>query len=167
MLGILLVKAHPEFFDAWVGTVQIINMQRGEAEAYRRVLDKARARGDKNAVDALEKSGAPPYRSIRQMGLERRWAMQYESGLSYRFPTGPQLLLNDLLTAPDYSLKDVVHYIRGVIDGDAFFGQALDGPMMRVDLPALGTDFPIPFFIVQGAEDDITPAALARSISIR
>lgn len=162
VLGILLVKAHPERFDAWVGTGQIMNIQKGEAEAYRRVLAKARARGDNTAVDALERSGAPPYHSIRQMGLERRWAMQYESGLNYSFPTGPRLLLSDLLTAPDYSLNDVVHYIRGVIDGDAFFGAALDGPMMRMDLPALGTDFPIPFFVVQGAEDDITPAALAQ-----
>jgi pimeloyl-ACP methyl ester carboxylesterase len=35
--------------------------------------------------------------------------------------------------------------------------------MMRVDLPAMGTDFSIPFFIVDGAEDDITPASLAKA----
>jgi pimeloyl-ACP methyl ester carboxylesterase len=162
VLGILAVKARPDLFDAWVGTGQIMNMQRGEVGAYRRVLAKARARGDTDAIGALEKSGAPPYHDIRQMGLERRWAMQYESGLHYRFPTGPQLLLAELLTTPDYSLKEIVGYLRGVVDGDAFFGEALDGPMMRVDLPSLGTDFPIPFFVVQGAEDDITPASLAQ-----
>jgi len=32
-----------------------------------------------------------------------------------------------------------------------------------MDLPSLGTGFSIPFFIVQGAEDDITPAALAQA----
>jgi pimeloyl-ACP methyl ester carboxylesterase len=163
VLGILLVKAHPDLFSAWVGTGQIMNMQKGEVEAYARILAKARRRGEKEAVAALEKSGPPPYRSIRQMGLERRWAMQYESGLNYSFPTGPRFLLAELLTAPDYSLKDVVNYIRGVVGGDAFFGETLDGPMMRMDLPALGTDFPVPFFIVQGAEDDITPAVLAQA----
>ncbi|MCU1334904.1 MAG: Hydrolase, alpha/beta fold family protein [Bryobacterales bacterium] len=163
VLGVLLVKAHPDLFSAWVGTGQIMNMQKGEVEAYARVLAKARARGDKEGIDALEKSGPPPYQHINQMGLERRWAMQYESGLDYRFPTGPRLLLAELLTAPDYSLKDVVNYIRGVIGGDAFFGETLKGPMMRMDLPALGTDFSVPFFIVQGAEDDITPAALAQA----
>ena len=60
-------------------------------------------------------------------------------------------------------LKDVVNYFKGVIGGDDFFGQALDGPMMRVDMPALGTDFSIPFFVVEGAEDDITPASLAKA----
>ncbi|MBZ5632904.1 MAG: alpha/beta hydrolase [Acidobacteriia bacterium] len=162
VLGVHMLKARPDMFHAWVGTGQIMNMQKNEVVAYARVLAKARARGDKNAIDALEKSGAPPYHQIQQMGLERRWAMQYESGLEYKFPTGPQLLLEELLTAPDYSLNDVVNYIRGVVDGDAFFGETLDGPMMRIDLPALGTDFSMPFFVVQGADDDITPAALAQ-----
>ena len=34
---------------------------------------------------------------------------------------------------------------------------------MRVDLPSLGNDFPIPFFVIAGAEDDITPFPLARA----
>ena len=65
VLGILAVKARPDLFDAWVGTGQIMNMQRGEVGAYRRVLAKARARGDTDAIGALEKSGAPPYSSAR------------------------------------------------------------------------------------------------------
>jgi pimeloyl-ACP methyl ester carboxylesterase len=88
--------------------------------------------------------------------------MQYEPGLQYG-PIGPQGLFGELLTAPDYSLKDVLNYFRGVIGGDDFFGQALDGPLMHEDLPALGTDFSVPFFIVEGAEDDVTPASLART----
>ncbi len=161
VLGIRMIRARPELFNAWVGTGQIVNMQANEAAAYAGVLAKARARGDKDGVDALEKSGAPPYREIRQMGIERRWAMQYEPGLHYG-PAGPAGLLGELLTAPDYSLKDVVNYVRGTIGGDDFFGQSLDGPLMHVDLPALGTDFSIPFFVVEGEEDDVTPAALAK-----
>jgi pimeloyl-ACP methyl ester carboxylesterase len=162
VLGIRMIRARPEVFNAWVGTGQIVNMQRNEVAAYAGVLAKARARADKGGVDALEKNGAPPYREIRQMGIERRWAMQYEPGLHYG-PMGPSGLLAELLTAPDYSLKDVVNYVRGVIGGDDFFGQALDGPLMRVDLPALGTDFSIPFFVVEGEEDDVTPAPLAKA----
>ena len=88
--------------------------------------------------------------------------MQYEPGLRFG-PTGPRGLFAELLTAPDYSLKDVLNYFKGVFGGDAFYGQALDGPMMQVDLPALGTNFSIPVFIVAGAEDDITPASLAQT----
>ncbi len=162
VLGVRMIRARPELFSAWVGTGQIVNMQRNEIVAYSDVLAKARARGDSNGADALEKSGAPPYRQIRQMGIERRWAMQYEPGLNYG-PAGPRDLLAELLTAPDYSLEDTVNYFKGVIGGDDFFGETLDGPMIRVDLPALGTDFSIPFFVVEGAEDDVTPASLAKA----
>jgi pimeloyl-ACP methyl ester carboxylesterase len=163
VLGVRAVKARPDLFDAYVGTGQIVNMQRNEVAAYAGVLAKARARGDRNGVDALEKSGSPPYRQIRQMGLQRRWAIQYEPGLRYVPGDGQRGLVVDLLTVPDYSLKDIVNYFRGVIGGDDFYGQTLDGLMMRVDLPALGTDFSVPVFIVEGAEDDVTPAALARA----
>ncbi len=162
VLGVHVVKARPDLFAAWVGTGQIVNMQRNEVVAYAGVLAKARARGDKAGVDALEKSGPPPYRRIRQMGIERRWAMQYEPGLRYG-PTGPRGLLVELLTSPNNSLKDIGNYFRGVIAGDDFFGQTMEGPMMRVDLPALGTGFSIPFVIVEGAEDDVTPASLAQA----
>ncbi len=162
VLGVHLAKSRPDLFDAYVGTGQIVNMQNNEVAAYARVLAKARGLRDQNATDALEKSGPPPYHDIRQMGLERRWAMQYEPGLRYG-PIGPQGLLVELLTAPDYSLKDVLNYFKGVIAGDDFFGHALDGPLMREDLPALGTDFSVPFFIVEGAQDDVTPASLAQS----
>ena len=162
VLGVQLAKSRPDLFDAYVGTGQIVNMQRNEEAAYAGVLAKARALGDHAAANALETSGAPPYHDIRQMGLERRWAMQYEPGLRFG-PTGPRGLFAELLTAPDYSLQDVLNYFKGVLNGDAFYGQALDGPMMHVDLPALGTDFSIPVFIVAGAEDDVTPASLAQT----
>jgi pimeloyl-ACP methyl ester carboxylesterase len=149
VLGVRMIRARPELFDAWVGTGQIANMQKNEVVAYAGVLDKARARGDKDGVEALEKSGPPPYRQIRQMGTERQWAMQYEPGLRYG-PVGPTGLFIELLSAPDYSLKDIVNYVRGVSDGDDLFGEGLDGPLMRVDLPAMGSDFSVPFFCGPG-----------------
>jgi pimeloyl-ACP methyl ester carboxylesterase len=157
VLGFLAVKARPDLFDAWVGTGQIVNMQQNEVVAYAQLLAKCRVRGDRDSVDALERSGPPPYHDIRQMGVERRVAMKYEPG------AGLQTLLAGDLTAPDYSLKDAGNYVRGFIDGDDFFRQTMDGPLARMDLQALGTDFSIPFFIVQGADDDITPASLARA----
>jgi pimeloyl-ACP methyl ester carboxylesterase len=97
------------------------------------------------------------------MGVERRWAMQYEPGLRFSPRTGPKGLFAELLSAPDYSLKDIVNYFKGVIRGDDFWGQFLEGPMMREDVRTLGTNFSVPVFVVEGADDDITPASLARS----
>ncbi len=135
VLGVHVVKARPDIFVAWVGTGQIVNAQQNEITAYAQVLAKARARTDQQGIDALTKSGAPPYQQLRQMGIERRWAMQYEPGLRFSPRTGPKGLFAELLSAPDYSLKDTVNYFKGVIGGDDFWGQALDGPLMRVTWP--------------------------------
>ena len=158
VLGVYMVKARPDLFDAYVGTGQVVNMQRNEVAAYARVLAKARARRDSNGVASLEKErSAAPTHASRQIGLQRQWATKYEPG------EGPMGLIVEIFTSPDYSLKDFGNYFRGVIDGDRFLGKTLDGPFMRVDLPTLGTDFSVPFFIVEGADDDITPAALAKT----
>jgi len=157
VLGVLVVKTRPDLFDAWVGTGQIVNWRTNEVAAYTQVLAKARARGDRESVDALEKSGPPPYRQMRQMGVERRVAMKYEPAV------GLMPVLGGLVTAPDYSLMEIGNYIKGVFDGDDFFGQTMDRPLARMDLSALGTDFAVPFYIVQGADDDMAPASLARA----
>ena len=44
-----------------------------------------------------------------------------------------------------------------------FFGMSLTGEMMQVDLPALGTDFAIPIFILQGQEDLTALPELAKA----
>lgn len=54
-------------------------------------------------------------------------------------------------------------------DGEAlsvrhFLGADLPGDLMHVDLPALGTDFAIPIFIVQGKYDLRTPPDLTKTI---
>jgi pimeloyl-ACP methyl ester carboxylesterase len=43
-----------------------------------------------------------------------------------------------------------------------FFGETMSGPLMDVDLSTLGTDFTVPIFVFQGANDNIEPAELAK-----
>jgi hypothetical protein len=104
------VSALPSHFLHWERDFTVIQGdQRGAGErndvvAYAGMLAKARARHNNDGVRALEDSGPPPYRQIRQMGAERQWAMRYEPGLRFG-PSGPSGLLAELVTAPDYSLK--------------------------------------------------------------
>jgi hypothetical protein len=44
-----------------------------------------------------------------------------------------------------------------------FWEVTMSGPMERVDLPALGTDFAIPIFILQGQEDLTALPELAKA----
>ena len=51
-----------------------------------------------------------------------------------------------------FELRD---YFRGMTSSVDHFGEAID----RDDLPSLGTDFALPFFVFQGALDHVTPVA--------
>jgi pimeloyl-ACP methyl ester carboxylesterase len=44
-----------------------------------------------------------------------------------------------------------------------FWGPTLSGPLMKINLPALGKDFEIPIFIIQGQEDLTASPELAKT----
>jgi pimeloyl-ACP methyl ester carboxylesterase len=133
-------------------------MQEGEALAYSRVLTKARQRGDAGAVAELEKIGPPPYDALQELGVQRKWAAVYEG---YASNTG---LLFEWLLAPRTSLGDTRDFVSGLIQSQIhFFGLAMNRPFVTADLRRLGLEFDVPIFVIQGTEDDYTPAALSRA----
>ena len=157
-LGIHMVKARPDLFAAFVGTGQVVNMQEGEALAYSRVLTKARQRGDAGAVSELEKIGPPPYDALQELGVQRKWAAVYEG---YASNVG---LLFEWLLAPRTSLTDTRDFVSGLLQSqNHFFGPAMNRSFVAADLRQLGLEFEVPIFVIQGTEDDYTPAALSRA----
>jgi pimeloyl-ACP methyl ester carboxylesterase len=158
-LGIYMVKARPDLFYAYVGTGQMVNAREAETITYRQVLDKARARGDRDAIKELEHIGPPPYASQAALGVQRKWGRAYEPGLQSNLS-----MISKVLFESDVGFRDLRDYIRGINDSqDHFIGVAADGPDTKVDLPALGTDFAIPMFVFEGAEDDVAPAGPAKA----
>lgn len=158
-LGVPMIKRRPDLFYAYVGTGQMVDMQRGEALNYQHVLAKAEARKDASAIAELKKIGPPPYRSDQAFHVQRKWASAYEAG-------GPSnlTLLTWIAFAPRYSIGDDVSWFQGFLASqDHFFGKAMDRPAMSLDLTSLGPDFAVPFFLFQGEEDDYTPFELAKS----
>ncbi len=158
IIGVEMARQRPDLFAAYVGTGQIADLQAGEALVYSRVLAKARAQRNADAIRELEAVGPPPYDSTRELETQRKWA----STLAGEPPAATQIL-RQLAFAPRYSLIDVASYLRGVLaSSDHFFGSKMDGPAFDVDLAATATVFEIPVIFIQGSEDDFTPAELAR-----
>jgi len=159
ILGIEMAKERPDLFYAYVGTGQIVNVRKNYAFGYARLLDDARARGDRRAIGDLEAIGPPPHDSIRKLGVHTRQALAYEAGAPSTLET-----LSAILCAPGYTLRDARDWASGFdTSQNHFFGETMSGPLMDVDLPALGTDFAVPIFVFQGADDNIAPAELARA----
>jgi len=158
LVAIEMVRARPDLFIAYVGTGQIVNMQKGEALAYANVLAEARRRNDRQAIKDLETIGPPPYDFQRKIGVERKWAAIYEGAGNVEMSLGKSLLF-----APNFSLGDAQAYIAGMTASqNHFLGERMDGPMLKVDLTSEPTTFQIPIFIIDGALDNYTPTELAR-----
>jgi pimeloyl-ACP methyl ester carboxylesterase len=148
----------PDLFTAYVGTGQIADLQAGEALVYARVLAKARAQRNADAIRELEAVGPPPYDSASELETQRTWA-----AILAGEPPAAAEIVRQLAFAPRYSLIDVASYLRGVLASSAyFFGSKMDGPAFDVDLTSTATVFEIPVIFIQGSEDDFTPAELAR-----
>lgn len=157
ILGIHMIKQRPDLFYAYVGTGQVGDMRRNEQISYAHVLEKARAANDKEAVAELEKIGPPPYDRIDKVIVQFKWLGTY--AVESDRVAQSSLIGSLTLSAPNYSLWDIYNRIRGFAQIPSW---ELYQEMLSTNLPALGTDFNIPIYFFQGAEDEVTLTALAR-----
>jgi pimeloyl-ACP methyl ester carboxylesterase len=155
ILGVLMAKARPELFYAFVGTGQVVDSGRNYAVAHGDLLKKAKALGEQRAVRELEDVGPPPYADGRGYGVQRRWANFFE---------GADLFIGSMfglaLSAPGYSVRDINDWI----DGQRLSAEQLVPQTSSLPASALGGEFALPVFVIQGAADFTTPTSLAREL---
>jgi pimeloyl-ACP methyl ester carboxylesterase len=158
-LAINMLKLRPELFSAYQGTSQLVAYRTNQSATYKRLLELTRAAGDKEAVASLEALGAPPWKNPRAFGIVRRITRRYEAKNTQPAPdtwwTFP----------PQY---ETAAYKAAYTDGEdysyiQFVGETGDGMLSRIDIPALGTNFPVPVFIIQGKEDLLTMPSVTKA----
>ena len=155
VLGVTMVKAHPELFYAYVGTGQVVAKEEKEEILYAALMQTVRNAHDEDGIAKLTAIGAPPYESQTELLVER--------DVSERYDTDAERNLEDtlrpvVLFAPNFSMADVY----SMLQGSKFASNALYREMLGYDARTLGTDFAVPFFVFNGDEDRVTPADLAR-----
>jgi len=154
ILGVLMAKARPDLFWAFVGTGQVADEQRNYDVAYHALLEKAERSGERRAVEELKAVGPPPYADGRGYGVQRRWSNLFEG--ADRFIAS---MFGLALDAPGYTLRDVNDWL----DGQVASAERLVPEMTKtLDAKSLGGEFAVPVFVIQGAEDFTTPTSLAR-----
>ena len=155
ILGVRMVKTRPDLFYAFVGTGQVAaDPARNYSVAYDEVLRAAKRRGDQRAVSELEQVGPPPWRDGRGYAVQRRWANLLEGADTFLAST-----LGLALAAPGYTARDVNDWLSG----QRLSAERLVPQTNAVDAAALGGEFSVSVFVIQGAEDFTTPTSLARS----
>jgi len=155
MVGIRMVKDRPDLFSAWVGSGQVVSVAEKEPVIYAAAIARLRAAHREDGLKALERSGPPPYKSLDDYYAERYWSSRTD------IPSERDLIWNiapTLLFAPGWSLRDLYAAVQGppAADGATFNADA------SYDARQLGPKFDLPFFIIQGEQDNTTPTYLAK-----
>jgi len=153
ILGVLMVKARPELFYAFVGTGQVADPARGYTVAFGDLLKKAEALGDARAMAELREVGPPPYPNGRGYGVQRKWSNFFEGADAFI-----SSMFGFALAAPGSTVRDITDWG----DGQSLSAEHLVPETSALDAKALGGDFALPVFVIQGAEDFTTPTNLAR-----
>jgi pimeloyl-ACP methyl ester carboxylesterase len=155
IVGTEMALRRPDLFSAYVGTGQVVDMQRGEAISYAALMERLKARGEAKAIAKLEAIGAPPYPSRKALLAQRRLLFANGSALDRRMM---RAMPTTLLFAPNLSLREVWANLAG----NFFSVDALYDALMAYDIRRLGARFEIPMIYIQGAEDIQTPTVLVQ-----
>lgn len=152
-LGVRMATARPDLFSAYVGSSQAVNQGRYRRLAYEQLLAEANRRHDREAIAELEANGPPPYDAVSKAMVHTKWANRFEPG-----QLSSWALMSVILFDSDATPSDLRNYIRGITTSQDHFRDAVE----QEHLPSLGTSFEIPFFVFQGAADNVTPVGPVR-----
>lgn len=153
LLAVEMVKRRPDLFCAYVGTAQVVRFD--FASTYDRVLAMARSANDQAAVKDLTAIGPPPWSSFQTSMIFFRWVGVYE--FKHATPM-------NMIVSPEYASTQEREAWGAAMSFSVehFFRSDFSGPLTKFDAMALGTDFKVPIFIVQGENDLRAPPDLAR-----
>lgn len=158
ILGVEMAKARPGLFYAYVGSSHMVSYRDNPPATYAALLALTRAAGDTENTAKLEALGPPPWTDPHNFGIVRRIDRKYEALATDAAPGAwwhPAALYATPQALADYEAGEDYSYLQ-------FVGLHGDGMFSRVDLPALGTRFELPFFMIQGEQDLLTRPQLAR-----
>jgi pimeloyl-ACP methyl ester carboxylesterase len=166
VLGLWLAHEHPDAIAAYVGVAQLVNAKQNDTTAYEDALAMARAQHQVDAIRDLE--GLRPYPpagvDLRKGSIAQTWQARLLGPPADR----PQFidvrrLLSTLLSAPEYSLRDVYGFTRAQV----FSLETMIPEVRNLDLAALGTTFRVPVLFFHGRYDPYCRPALVQQYAER
>lgn len=150
-LAVQIVKRRPDLFNAFVGIGQVVSWREVVETQYRYTLARALAESDLAAVTELETLGIPAPGNFDQYIVLRRQLNRYLAASDLQWLSQQDSLIRAQLSADDFRA-----YQKGL--------QTMTGlasTVFSMDAPALGYNFKLPVFLIQGTEDHITDSSSA------
>ncbi|HXD36159.1 MAG TPA: alpha/beta hydrolase [Rhodanobacter sp.] len=157
VLGTRLVQQHPDWFYAYIGVGQVVNMRRNEEIGFAVALRAAKADGNDKAIRELE--ALTPYPGTVPMTIDRiatrsKWETYYggvaHGRKDFSFYADAERL------SPDYSQAE----LDAIGKGSAYTFKHLLQPLFDIDLDDT-TRFDCPVILFVGQHDHTTSHELA------
>jgi pimeloyl-ACP methyl ester carboxylesterase len=114
VLGVALAQRHPEWFHAYIGVGQVVDMHESEMKGYAFAVQQANEHHDAKAIREL--TAIAPYPGdgpleLKKLDVQRQW-LSYYGGLAYG-RTSFAFDANAEQLAPEYSDRDLDAIDRG------------------------------------------------------
>ena len=157
--GLQLAASRPDLLHAYVGTDQNVDVTKSSKIAHARTLDNLRRAGNGKGVRVLERMPSDPAEWTQaQFEALSRWAIKAD-------PDIPNMVTDvffpAMMTSPLHTMAD----IREVNAGMTESMRQLYPELAAFDACAVAAELDIPFFVFQGAADNVTPTECARAFA--
>ena len=159
-LGTLLAQKYPDDVAVYIGMGQFVNGPENEDISYDFVLDEAKRRNDRKALEALERIGRPVdghYRNMDDLMVQRDLMTKY-GGEDYGESDGiMKSMVIPILRSPEYSLLDMWKYYKG-----AFFClESMWDEVVNLKFDRSVLELKMPVYLTEGRHDQNTPIPIA------
>jgi pimeloyl-ACP methyl ester carboxylesterase len=152
MLGLYVVKKRPDLFHAYVATGETVNWRRSIEELERMVRLEATEADDQETLKALDAAATLPLTDPKRRRASAKYRLT-PSDLAYG-----KTLDAFLGPPPQPTQGDVADWTAGY----NFSGSKVGPAMYAFNAAEFAPELRVPFFVIQGMNDHITPASLAR-----
>lgn len=153
VIGVLMAQRRPDLFSAYVGTDQIVDMAQNESLSYQLLVQRVNAAGDAKLIKEVTDLGPPPYSDVNRW-FDKQRLISATDPVSKSFEN---TLFPMIMSAPDYSMKEMMAVGQGL----KYSAAALLSEMMSLDIRKSGTEFKVPFVLIEAENDVLDPTPLA------
>lgn len=171
VLGMYMVKRHPEWLHAYIGSGQVVNMMENESTMHERLLSHAKEQKKDEVITKLE-AIAPypdpdsPEKSYLDNAVYIRRELSClagEAGMHHLFWDDANKMFNlERTISPHLTLTDISNLILGDEVAVSRVPYIFTKEFTAIDLPNdVGSSFEVPIFFFSGRHDWHTPVSLS------
>ena len=158
-LGIEAVKRWPQYYQAYIGSGQIVYQMAGEQLSYDYALSQAKAHADREAVVTLESIGRPPYpedQHVQYLMKQRSILLRYDGSFKNKTIQKQFSDAGIIWRQEEYNILDKINWVRG-----QYKSERVLGPEFRaVNFIDTAIILRAPIYLIQGLHDWQTPTKL-------